>query len=70
MDDLLSTSLIDCHGAVTHTLTLLIDGTVRIAFTGGTHAIVEPRTGVVLTPGRVVPPPLIAAARSLASGAH
>jgi hypothetical protein len=70
MDDLLSTSLIDCHGAVTHTLTLLIDGTVRIAFTGGTHAIVEPRTGVVLTPGRVVPPPLIAAARSLASGVH
>ena len=70
MDDLLSTSLIDCHGTVTHTLTLLIDGTVRIAFTGGAHAIVDPRTGVVLTPGRVVPRPLIAAARSLASGTH
>jgi hypothetical protein len=65
MDDLFSTTLIDCHGAVTHTLTLQIDGTVRIDFAGGTHAIVEPRTGVILTPGRVVPPQLLAAARTL-----
>jgi len=66
MDDLLYTKLIDCNGTVTHTLTLLIDGTVRIAFTGGAQAIVEPRTGAVLTPGRTVPAELIAAARSLA----
>lgn len=66
--DLASTSLIDCTGATTHTLTLLIDGRVRIRFASGVEADVDPATGTVLTPGRSVPPQVIAAARTLAVG--
>lgn len=64
--DLAQTSLIDCAGSITHTLTLLVDGTVRVRFSSGVEADVDPRTGVVLTPGRVVPEQVLAAARSLA----
>jgi hypothetical protein len=66
--DLVSTSLIDCAGAVTHTLTLLVDGRVRVRFASGVEADVDPSTGTVLTPGRVVPEPVLAAARSLRAG--
>jgi len=67
MNDLHSTTIIDCQGRTTHTLTLLVDGTVRITWAAGTTAIVEPRTGTVLTPGRVVPAELISAAKALVS---
>lgn len=66
--DLASTSLIDCTGAVTHTLTLMYDGTVRIRFASGVEATVDPSTGTILTPGRTVPPHVIAAARTFAVG--
>ena len=66
--DLTSTSLIDCTGVTTHTLTLLIDGRVRVRFASGVEADVDPGTGTVLTPGRSVPPQVIAAARTLAVG--
>lgn len=42
LDDLLhSVSLLDCTGRVSHTLTLLIDGSVRVRV-GGLEAIVDP----------------------------
>jgi hypothetical protein len=63
--DLITTSLLDCSGVVTHRLTLLADGTVEIRFPSGGTATVEPRTGRVLTPGRVIPEQVLAAARSL-----
>ena len=66
--DLVSTSLIDCTGVTTHTLTLLIDGRVRVRFASGVEADVDPATGTVLTPGRAVPPQVLAAARSLPVG--
>jgi hypothetical protein len=66
--ELASTCLIDCTGATTHTLTLLIDGRVRVRFASGVEADVDPVTGTVLTPGRAVPEPVIAAARSLRVG--
>lgn len=66
--DLASTSLIDCTGVTTHTLTLLIDGRVRVRFASGVEADVDPSTGTVLTPGRTVPPQVIAAAKSLSLG--
>lgn len=66
--DLASTSLIDCTGSITHTLTLMYDGTVRVRFPSGVEASVDPTTGIVLTPGRSVPPQVLAAARSLATG--
>jgi len=66
--DLASTSLIDCTGAVTHTLTLMYDGTVRVRFASGVEAAVDPSTGTILTPGRTVPPQVIAVARTLAAG--
>jgi hypothetical protein len=66
--DLATTTLIDCTGHVTHTLTLLVDGTVRVRFSSGVEADIDPRTGTVLTPGRVVPEQVVAAARTLAVG--
>lgn len=63
--ELVTTSLIDCTGATTHTLTVLIDGLVRVRFASGVEADVDPVTGTVLTPGRTVPEQVIAAARSL-----
>jgi hypothetical protein len=50
LDDALTTTrLIDCQGRVTHTLTLLLDGQVRVVV-GPNEALVEPRR-------RTVPPP-------------
>jgi hypothetical protein len=66
--ELASTGLIDCFGATTHTLTLLIDGRVRIRFASGVEADVDPDTGIVLTPGRSVPDHVVAAARSMRLG--
>ena len=66
--DLATTTLIDCTGQVTHTLTLLVDGTVRVRFPSGVEADIDPRTGTVLTPGRIVPEQVVAAARTLAFG--
>lgn len=65
---LVTSSLIDCSGRVTHSLTLLPDGFVRVDFAGGASADIDPRTGTVLTPGRSVPEQVVAAARSLAVG--
>jgi hypothetical protein len=69
IDQLLETvDLIDCSGNVSHTLTLLIDGTVRIDYHRGASAVVDPRTRTVLTPHRIVPQTLIDAACALARG--
>jgi hypothetical protein len=65
---LVTSSLIDCSGRVTHSLTLLPDGFVRVDFAGGATADIDPATGTVLTPGRVVPEQVVAAARTLAVG--
>ena len=44
IDDYLSSvSLIDCTGAISHTLTLLVDGTVRVRL-GHLDAVVDPST--------------------------
>jgi hypothetical protein len=64
----LTSSLIDCSGRVTHSFTLMPDGFVRVDFTGGASADIDPATGTVLTPGRVVPEQVVAAARALAVG--
>jgi hypothetical protein len=63
-----TSSLIDCSGRVTHSLTLMPDGVVRVEFAGGTTADIDPRSGTVLTPGRAVPEQVVAAARTLAVG--
>jgi hypothetical protein len=47
LEDVLETvELIDCSGRVTHRLTLLIDGRVRVR-TGEIEAVVDPSTGQV-----------------------
>ena len=43
--------LIDCSGAVTHRLTLLIDGRVRVRV-GDAEAVVDPATRTVVPPAR------------------
>lgn len=63
-DFLATTSLIDCTGQVTHTLVLQIDGTVLVRFRNGGSAVVDPQSSTVLTPGVLVPEPVIAAARA------
>lgn len=56
LDDHLRTAhLIDCTGRTTHTLTLLIDGAVRVASADGTSTVVDPRTRTVRPPGRPIP---------------
>ena len=55
--DLRSTELLDCHGHVSHRLTLLIDGNVEIKFFPRGHvAVVDPHRQVCLTPGVQIPP--------------
>jgi hypothetical protein len=50
LDDYLETThLVDCHGRTTHTLTLLLDGTVRVT-TASLVAVVDPRTRGVRPP--------------------
>jgi len=59
--------LLDCSGVPTHTLTLLLDGTVRIVFhPSGREARVAPDTRTNLTPHVPVPGPLLDAAGQLA----
>ncbi len=62
-----SAQLLDCNGQVSHTLTLLLDGTVRIQFSGR-EAIVDPRTRRNLTPQVPVHDTLMHAASTLAGG--
>ena len=66
--DLRTTSLLNCQGTITHTLTLLISGTVRIRYSTGVEVDVEPATGRVLVPGFTVSDTVLQAARSLALG--
>ncbi|CAB4553049.1 MAG: hypothetical protein ACK5CE_09780 [Actinomycetes bacterium] len=50
LDDVLETvELIDCSGRVTHRLTLLIDGRVRVR-TGEVEAVVDPSNAQVRPP--------------------
>ena len=60
--------LLDCTGKVSHTLTLLLDGTVEVRFASGVRAIVDPVRRCCLTPGVVVPPGLYEAAGALRPG--
>jgi hypothetical protein len=58
-DYLVQVDLLDCSGRVSHTLTLLVDGLVRIDFANGRRAIVDPRTRRNLTPDVPVGPALL-----------
>ena len=59
LDDHLTVArLLDCHGHVTHTFTVLLDGTVRVAG-HGRDVVVDPCTRRLLTPGAHLPPELI-----------
>lgn len=62
-----SAQLLDCNGRVSHTLTLQLDGTVRIRFSGR-EAVVDPRTRRNLTPDVAVHDTLVEAACTLAAG--
>lgn len=64
---LTSHHVVDCTGQVTHTLTLLVDGTVRIAFAGGRKIVAHPDTHSCLTPGASVPEALWPEVTSLAA---
>lgn len=56
LDAYLQTSeVFDCTGRVTHTLTLRVDGTVKITFANGRTAIADPDTRSCATPGMIVP---------------
>ena len=48
---LASTQLMDCTGQVTHTLTLLPDGMVKVV-TGSVTVIVDPHSKTVVRPAR------------------
>lgn len=62
---LASAQLLGCDGRVTHTLTLLADGTVEVAFREGHRARVDPVERRTITPGMVVNDELMDAAASL-----
>jgi hypothetical protein len=62
---LTSTSLLDCNGRVSHTLTLLPDGCVTIRFPDGRTAKVSPVGRVNHTPHISVTPSLMDAACTL-----
>jgi hypothetical protein len=64
-DHLTSTQLHDCHGRVSHTLTLLADGMVRIDFAHGRSATVDPEHRRNLTPQVPVGPALFDQAAAL-----
>lgn len=66
-DYLTSVDVLDCSGRTTHTLTLQIDGTVRISMPSGLEAVVDPTRRLVLTRGVNVPSTLFDAAASLSS---
>jgi hypothetical protein len=62
---LVSTQLLDCQGRVTHTLTLLSDGTVEVALPSVT-AVVDPTRRLVIRPhGFRLPEPLLDSAALL-----
>jgi hypothetical protein len=48
-DGLLSSAMLDCHGRITHRLTVLPDGRVQIV-ASGLELLVDPVTRVVLRP--------------------
>lgn len=50
--------LYDCHGRVTHTFVLELDGAVTVTFPSGRTATLEPDTRRCRTPGIDVPPAL------------
>jgi len=63
---LLTEQVIDCFGQVTHELTLDYDGTVTIRFaSSGATARVDPTSRTILTPGTVVPDPIMSLAAEL-----
>lgn len=62
---LTSIDLLDCQGRVEHSLTLQLDGTVRVR-RGGSSIIVDPATGFVDPPGAAVPDHVIHAISELA----
>jgi hypothetical protein len=57
--------LLDCTGVVTHTLVLLLDGTVEVRFRSGVTARVDPHRRVCFTPGVHIPGDLYEAAATL-----
>lgn len=65
MNHLDQVQLLDCSGKVTHTLTLLVDGTVAITFAAGHRAIVDPLARRCLTPGMHLEPTLLDAAGAM-----
>lgn len=56
---------LDCSGRISYTLTLLVDGTVDIAFADGRRARLDPASGANLTPEVHVPPSLMQHAAQL-----
>jgi hypothetical protein len=67
LDDYLETArVLDCTGKVTHELTLLPDGMVRVRRSGGPDVIINPVTRTALTPGIHVPETLMDTAALLA----
>jgi hypothetical protein len=58
-DYLHRTVLHDCQGRISHTLTLLVEGNVRIDFADGRHAVIDPNARQNLTPRVVVPDALM-----------
>jgi len=58
-DYLHQTVLHDCQGRISHTLTLLLDGTIRIDFANGRRAVIDPNTRQNLTPHVLVPDALM-----------
>lgn len=67
-DYLASTQLLDCQGRVTHTFTLLADGTVRVRI-GGRELIVDPATRRLRGPGGGLPPAVVDQACAFARSA-
>jgi hypothetical protein len=64
--ELTSAEVLDCHGHVTHSLTLLPDGTVEVLIrSSGVRALVDATSGRVLTPGITLPDDLVHAAGAL-----
>ena len=63
-DYLEQTSLIDCTGQVTHTLTRQIDGRITVRIHGGRAIDVDGLTLTILTPGAHLPEPVLAAVRA------
>ncbi len=57
--------LLDCSGQVTHTLVLLLDGTVEVRFRSGIRGRIDPRRRCCLTAGVVIPPGLYDAAATM-----